>query len=137
MPVTGNIKGTRFAIVETQHVDRSQVAARVIKERVFAAWVSRIDSVVFRSDFAVFTRRARMPSVKSIVELRRGVGTPPRGLIENLPQMTDIHVTVDARITASLKADFAFGLRSRSATLRMNSSLNRTELFEFCPETVW
>ena len=106
MPVPLDIKGIRFAIVEAQHVDRSQITARVIEERVFAAWVSRIDSVVLRADFAVFTRRARMPSIKRVVKLRRGVGTPPCRLIENLPQMTDINITINARITAPLKADF-------------------------------
>ncbi len=77
--------------------------------------------------------RAGVPFVDGGVELHARVGARPGGVGDLVPQ-----VARACSVLATLPSVRQMSCQSPSSITRsMNSSVTRTELFEFCPETVW
>ena len=110
-------------VAERQQVQRGEIAGRVVQEHVFRARIGRAD----------FARgRAGVPVVDRGVELQAGIGAGPGGVADLLPQL--------ARLQRSWRPCRSCARsdpnRRRSRRLLRKSSVMRTELLEFWPETV-
>ncbi len=107
---------------ERQQVERGEVARRVVEEHVLRARVRSPDRTRLR---------ARVPVVDGGVELDAGIGRGPGGMADLLPQVARLE-----RLHRSCRVVREVSVQSLVAsTAFRNSSVTRTELFEFWPET--
>ncbi len=109
-------------VTELQQVQRREIARRVVEEHVFRARVRRADRA---------GRRAGVPVVDGRVELNAGIGACPGGVTDLVPEVLRLDGFGDLAVLAPVR----FQSPSVSTAVR-KSSVTRTELFEFWPETV-
>ena len=110
-------------IAELQQVQRREIAGRVVEEHIFRARIGGADGAA---------RRAGVPVVDRRVELDAGIGRGPGGVADLVPQLAGLQ-----RAARPCRRDGVMRLQSPSvSTACRNSSVTRTELLEFWPETV-
>ena len=118
----GDVELARLLIAERHQVDGGEVARRVVEEHVLRARVRGADRAALR---------AGVPVVDGGVELDAGIGRGPRGVADLVPQLARLERLARLAVEAADQVPVAVLLDA----LR-NSSVTRTELLEFWPETV-
>ena len=108
--------------LERHQVQRREVAGRIVEEHVFRAWIGRVDTAA---------HTAGVPLVDRGVELQAGIRAGPGCVTDLVPKLAGRRFLRDRTVGPH-------GQRPRTvaSTAFTKSFVIRTELFEFCPETV-